>query len=135
MNAQCDIFPSQIVKGNATTRKAKEIAIMMQFKNIAKTVLTILAVVPFSLIGILVMATVSKPGLEEGKSGAERQYDVKNPVPSSNMIIEGRTVVIRNSSISRPSHPECVEIGKPCETLSGRWVGVWGETVFRRNPS
>ncbi|MDR4482425.1 MAG: hypothetical protein R3B95_04125 [Nitrospirales bacterium] len=135
MNTQCDILPSQIVKGNATSRKAKEIVIMIQFKNIAKTILTILAVVPFSLIGILVMATVSKPGLEKGQLGAEQPYDVHNPVPSSNMIIDGRTVIIRNSTMSRPSQPECVAIGNPCETLSGRWVGVWGETVFRRNPS
>lgn len=108
---------------------------MIRLKKIAKTVLTILAVVPFSLIGILFMATVSKPGPEESTSGEGPHDEVNDPVPSSHMIIDGGTVVIRNSKISPPEQPECLKAGYPCETLYGRWVGVWGETVFRRNPS
>lgn len=113
----------------------KDIVIMKRFKTILKPVIGILTVVPFSLIGLLVVGkTASKPGPEESQSGAEQHYKVNSPLPSSNVIIDGGTVVIRNSPMSRLSQPGCVKGDEPCETLSGRWVGVWGETVFRRNP-
>lgn len=108
---------------------------MKRFQTILKPVIGILTVVPFSLIGLLVVGTTaSKPGPEESQSGAERHYKVNSPLSSSNPIIDGGTVVIRNSTMSRLSQPGCMKGDEPCETLSGRWVGVWGETVFRRNP-
>jgi hypothetical protein len=117
--------------------RVKENFIMKRVNKIFKPLIGILAVVPFSLIGILIVGTVSKPGLKEAMSGEEPHHEVNNAVPSANMIIEGRSVVIKRSApkISRLSQSECLDVGKPCETLSGRWVGVWGETVFRRNPS
>lgn len=108
---------------------------MIRFKNIAKTVLTILAVVPFSLIGILVVSTVSKPGLKEAVSGGDQHHEVSNGTHSFNMITDGRTVVMKSPQVSRPSRPGCLDVGKPCETPIGKRVGVWGETVLKRSPS
>jgi hypothetical protein len=110
---------------------------MRRFKTIIKPLIGILTVVPFSLIGILVVGTASKMGLKETVSGGEQHYEVNNTAPSPNMMPDGRTVVIerpdpKNSQLSQPG---CLNVGKPCETPTGQWVGVWGETVLKRNPS
>ncbi|MGD9853060.1 MAG: hypothetical protein AB7T38_17565 [Nitrospirales bacterium] len=109
---------------------------MIRFKKIAKTVLTILAVVPFSLIGILVVAMVSKPGLKEVQLEREQHHEVNNAAPSPNMITDGSPpVVIESPQISRLSQPGCLDVGKRCETPTRQRVGVWGETVLKRSPS
>ena len=108
---------------------------MKRFKKIIKLLLGIVAVVPFSLIGVFVVATVSKPGLKEAVSGGEQHHEANNPVHSLNMITDGRTVVMKSPQVSRLSQPGCLDVGKPCETPTGQRVGVWGETVLKRKPS
>ncbi len=111
---------------------------MKRFKTLIKPLIGILAVVPFSLIGVLVAATVSKTAPKETVSKEVKHYEVTKTVTSPTMITDGGTVVIesRDSKISRlSSQTGCLDVGKSCPTATGQRVGVWGETVLKRKPS
>ncbi|MGE0473415.1 MAG: hypothetical protein AB7P17_07260 [Nitrospirales bacterium] len=110
---------------------------MKRFKKIIKLLLGLVAVVPFSLIGVLVVATISKPGLKKPVSGEMQHHEATHAVPSPTKTTDGRTVVNERPDlkISQLSQPGCLDVGKPCEMLTGQRIGVWGETVLKRKPS
>lgn len=110
---------------------------MKRFSMIVKSVVTILAVVPFTLIGVLVVATFSKPELKDPAPGRKPHHEVIHAAPLPNISTEGPPVVIErpDSKISRLLQPGCVDVGKPCETPTDKTVGVWGETVLKKKPS
>jgi hypothetical protein len=67
---------------------------MKRFNTIMKSVLTILAVVPFSLIGFLVAAIFSKPVPNEPATVEELLNEINNPALSPPIEIIGQPVLI-----------------------------------------